>query len=113
MLLRVASFIPAAWATFMVFYLHQINKDPHQDDFGIHSFTAITVGIAILNLLIAMPIRAVRLVATSVLFVFVAVLFFEIGPWWIPSLIVAIIVTLADWTRKRDDKSTPEIRGIE
>jgi hypothetical protein len=55
-----------------------------------------------LNLLIAVPIRGVRLAATLVLFAFVVVLFFELGAWWLPDLIVAIIVTVLDWTRKRD-----------
>jgi hypothetical protein len=75
MVLRIASFIPAAWAIFIAYYLHHINRDPHQDDFGPHSLTALVVGIVMLNLLIAVPIRGVRLAATLVLFAFVVVLF--------------------------------------
>lgn len=91
-----------------MFFLHHINQDPHQDDFSIHSFTTLTVGIAILNLLIAVPIRGVRLAATLVLTAFVVVLFFEFGAWWFPGLIVAIIVTVLDWKRKRDVKEENE-----
>jgi len=65
----------------------------------------------ILNLLIAVPIRGVRLAATLVLTLFVVVLILEIGLWWLPGLIVAIIVTVSDWKRKRDvieeNKSNP------
>jgi len=100
MILRIASFIPAAWAVFMLFYLHHLNQDPRQDDFSIHSMTLLTVGIAILNLLIAVPVRAVRLAATSLLFVFVGVLVFEIGLWWLPGLLVAIVVTAADYSTR-------------
>jgi len=99
MILRIASFIPAAWAVFMVFYL---NRDRHQG-FHYHSggpFAKLTVGIVILNLLIAVPVRAVRLVATSLLFVFVGVLVFEVGLWWLPGLIVAVVVTAADYSTR-------------
>src|SRR5205085_2064055 len=100
MILRIASFIPAALAVVIALYLHHINRDPHQDDFSIHSLTLLTVGIVILNLLIALPVRAVRLIATSLLFVFVGVLVFEVGLWWLPGLIVAIIVTAADYSTR-------------
>src|SRR5205085_4127958 len=70
------------------------------DDFSIHSMTLLTVGIAILNLLIAVPVRAVRLAATSLLFVFVGVFIFEVGLSWFPGLLVAIVVTAADYSTR-------------
>jgi ABC-type iron transport system FetAB permease component len=57
--------------------------------------------MVVLNLLIAVPIRGVRLATTLVLLALVAITFFEIGAWWLPGLIVAIFVTVADWTRRR------------
>jgi ABC-type iron transport system FetAB permease component len=57
--------------------------------------------MVVLNLLIAVPIRGVRLAATLLLFAFVAVTSFSIGAWWLPGLIMAVIVTIADWTRRR------------
>src|SRR5205085_1058261 len=80
--------------------LHHLNQDPRQDDFSIHSMTLLTVGIAILNLLIAVPVRAVRLAATSLLFVFVGVFIFEVGLSWFPGLLVAIVVTAADYSTR-------------
>lgn len=85
---RIASFFPAAWAVFIALYIHHINQDPHQ--------------IVILNLLIAVPMRGVRLAATVVLTLFVVVLVLEIGLWWLPGAIVAIIVTVQDWKCKPD-----------
>lgn len=101
MVLRIVSFIPAAWAIFIVFLLDHLNKDPHKDDLGLGSARVLALGMVVLNLLIAVPIRGVRLAATLVLFALVAVTFFEIGAWWLPGLIVAIIVTVADWKRRR------------
>jgi hypothetical protein len=101
MLLKILSFIPAAWAIFIVFLLEHLNKDPHKDDLGPGSVRVLELGMVVLNLLIAVPIRGVRLAATLVLFAFVTITFFEIGAWWLPGLIMAIIVTVADWTRRR------------
>jgi hypothetical protein len=101
MLLRIVSFIPAAWAIFIAFLLDHLNQDPHKADLGPGSPRVLELGMVVLNLLIAVPIRGVRLTATLVLFALVTITFFEIGAWWLPGLIVAIIVTVADWTRRR------------
>ena len=102
MVLRIASFIPAAWAIFVAFYLDHLNKDPHKDDFGPNSVLVLCICIALLNLCIAVPLRGVRLVATVVFFAFVVVTFFSFGAWWFPGLVVAVIVTVLDWTRRPD-----------
>ena len=101
MVLRIVSFIPAAWAIFIAFYLHRLNKDPHKDDFGPNSTLVLYICIALLNLCIAVPIRGVRLAATLVFFGFVGVTFFSLGAWWFPGLVVAVIVTVLDWTRRQ------------
>jgi hypothetical protein len=68
MVLRIFSFIPAAWATFIAFYLDLLNKDPHKHDLGPDSTLVLSICIALLNLCIAVPIRGVRFVATLVFF---------------------------------------------
>src|SRR5260370_25898709 len=89
--LRVLSFIPAAWAIFIAFYLDHLNKDPHKHDFGPSSVLVLCICIALLNLCIAVPLRGVRLVATVVFFAFVVVTFFSLGAWWFPGLVVAAL----------------------
>jgi len=32
---------------------------------------------------------------------FGVVTFFSLGAWWFPGLVVAVIVTVLDWTRRR------------
>ena len=107
--LRVLSFIPAAWAIFIAFFLDHLNKDPHKDDFGPNSMLVLCICIALLNLCIAVPIRGVRFVATLVFFGFVCVTFFSLGAWWFPGLVVAVIVTVLDWTRRDVVQESEEI----
>ena len=95
------SFIPAAWAISIAFYLDHLNKDPHKNDFGPDSARVLYICIVLLNLCIAVPMRGVRLVATLVFLGFVVVTFFSLGAWWFPGLAVAVIATLLDWTRRR------------
>lgn len=109
MVLRVVSFIPAAWAIFIAFYLDHLNKDPHKDDFGFKSTLVLCICIALLNLCIAVPIRGVRLVATLVFFGFVGVTFFSFGAWWFPGLVVAVVVTVLDWARRDVVQESEEI----
>jgi len=37
----------------------------------------------------------------AVFFGFVGVTFFSLGAWWFPGLVVAVIVTVLDWTRRQ------------
>jgi len=109
MVLRIFSFIPAAWAIFIAFYLDLLNKDPHKHDLGPDSTLVLSICIALLNLCIAVPIRGVRFVATLVFFGFVCVTFFSLGAWWFPGLVVAVIVTVLDWTRRDVVQESEEI----
>ena len=108
MILTMVSLIPAAWALFIAFYLDHLNRAPHKYDFGPDSVFALSIGIVILSLCIAVPIRGVRLAATVLFSAFVVITFSSLGAWWLPGWIVAIIVTVIDWRRKRETSHTRE-----
>jgi hypothetical protein len=95
--LQIIAFFPLAWAIFIGFYIDHLNQDPDKHNFGVNSVNAISVGMVFLNLAIAMPIRWLRLTATALLSVLVLVFIFELGLWWLPGAIMAIIVTIPDW----------------
>lgn len=66
MLLRILSFVPAAWAVYVAVLLERLNRDPHPT-FAIH---AIPIALVALTLLLAVPNRLIRIATTLVLFVF-------------------------------------------
>jgi hypothetical protein len=99
--LQIIAFFPLAWAIFIGLYIDHLNQDPDKHNFGLNSVNAISVGMVFLSLAIAMPIHWLRLTATVLLSVLVLVFIFQLGLWWLPGAIMAIIVTVADWKTTR------------
>src|ERR1700730_18336949 len=89
MLLQIVAFLPLAWAIFIGLWVNHLNQDPNPP-IGLHVLLVIPV---FLTLAVAMPVRWVRFAGTTMLSLFVVGGIFQLGLWWLPSMIMALIVT--------------------